>query len=114
VEWSARQTGLSCRYNPDRQGRWIAALLEHRHGNVTAVALANRMARIAWAVPTTSPTAWRRPWPDGSEPGDPPPLPPEGHSAHLGLRREIGSDGGKGYPAGAKTRSIHRLNQEVD
>jgi len=44
----------SRREKPDRQGRWIAALLERRHGNVTAVALANRMARIAWAVLTTS------------------------------------------------------------
>jgi len=44
----------SRREKPDRQGRWIAALLERRHGNVTAVALANRMARIAWAVPATS------------------------------------------------------------
>ena len=35
---------------PTPLGRWIAALLTRAHGNVAVVALANKLARIAWAV----------------------------------------------------------------
>jgi transposase len=31
-------------------GRWLKGLLERTHRNVAAVALANKLARIAWAV----------------------------------------------------------------
>src|SRR6185312_298298 len=31
-------------------GRWLKALLERTHRNVATVALANKLARIAWAV----------------------------------------------------------------
>ena len=36
----------------DRRNQWLRALLERRHRNVATVALANRMARTAWAVLT--------------------------------------------------------------
>jgi transposase len=31
-------------------GRWLKSLLERTHRNVATVALANKLARIAWAV----------------------------------------------------------------
>ena len=34
----------------DRRGQWIKGLLDRRHRNIATVALANRMARTAWAV----------------------------------------------------------------
>ena len=34
----------------DALGRWLQALLRRRHSNVVACALANKMARIAWAI----------------------------------------------------------------
>ena len=34
----------------DELGRWLRDLLNRRHSNVVACALANKMARIAWAV----------------------------------------------------------------
>ena len=37
----------------DRRDPWLRALLERRHKNVATVALANRMARTAWAVLTS-------------------------------------------------------------
>jgi len=30
--------------------RWVSAMLTHRHSNVVACALANKLARIAWAI----------------------------------------------------------------
>ena len=36
----------------DRRSRWIAALMERKHVNVAAVALANKNARTAWALLT--------------------------------------------------------------
>jgi len=36
----------------DRLSRWVISLLERRHPNVVAIALANKIARIAWAVMT--------------------------------------------------------------
>ena len=35
---------------PDRLRAWVLALRGHAHHNKAAVALANKMARIAWAV----------------------------------------------------------------
>ncbi|KIG03679.1 transposase IS116/IS110/IS902 [Burkholderia sp. MR1] len=34
----------------DALGRWLQALLRCRHSNVVACALANKMARIVWAI----------------------------------------------------------------
>lgn len=36
--------------NPSALGEWLTNLSARRHGNVTVVALANKMARIAWAI----------------------------------------------------------------
>ena len=35
---------------PGYAGSWLAGVLKRRHKNVAAVALANRNARIAWAL----------------------------------------------------------------
>jgi hypothetical protein len=32
--------------------RWVSVMLTHRHSNVVACALANQLARIAWAIAT--------------------------------------------------------------
>ena len=52
----ARSVLLQRSRNPksDRQSQWIVELPSRKHGHVTAVALANRMARIAWAILTTN------------------------------------------------------------
>jgi transposase len=34
----------------DRQAVWLQRLMQRRHTNVAAIALANKIARIAWAV----------------------------------------------------------------
>ena len=34
----------------DALGRWVQSLLQRRHSNVVACALANKMARIVWAI----------------------------------------------------------------
>jgi transposase len=34
----------------DALGRWVQALMQRRHSNVVACALANKMARIVWAI----------------------------------------------------------------
>ena len=34
----------------DRQSRWLQRLMLRRHKNVVAIALANKIARISWAV----------------------------------------------------------------
>ena len=34
----------------DRLSRWVVALAERSHPNVAATALANNMARVAWAM----------------------------------------------------------------
>lgn len=34
----------------DSRGQWVKGLMDRRHRNVATVALANRMARTAWAV----------------------------------------------------------------
>jgi transposase len=36
----------------DRLSRWVTNLQSRRHANVVAVALANKMARMAWAMMT--------------------------------------------------------------
>ena len=36
----------------DRLSRWIIDLQSRRHSNVVAVAMANKMARMAWAMMT--------------------------------------------------------------
>ena len=41
------------RKKTDKRGQWLTGLLERRHKNVATVALANRMARTAWAVLTS-------------------------------------------------------------
>ena len=35
---------------PDRMGAWLRKLLARAHRNVAVVALAGKLARIAWAV----------------------------------------------------------------
>ena len=35
---------------PDALGIWLQGLQRRRHSNVIACALANKMARIAWAI----------------------------------------------------------------
>jgi transposase len=35
---------------PSALGEWLTNLSARRHRNVTVVALANKMARIAWAI----------------------------------------------------------------
>ena len=47
VTYSARKE------KADRRSQWVKGLLERRHRNVATVALANRMARTAWAVLTS-------------------------------------------------------------
>jgi transposase len=37
----------------DRLGEWIRSMLTRRHANVVACAVANKLARIAWAVLTS-------------------------------------------------------------
>ena len=43
-------THRSRKEKADSRSRWLQSLLERRHKNVATVALANRMARTAWAV----------------------------------------------------------------
>ncbi len=40
----------TCKERTDARSQWLQRLLERRHRNVATVALANRMARTAWAV----------------------------------------------------------------
>jgi len=40
----------TARNKEDRLSRWISRIAETRHHNVAAVALANKTARIAWAM----------------------------------------------------------------
>ncbi len=46
----ARSVQRVCKNKTDERSRWLSALGARRHGNVAAVALANKNARIAWAV----------------------------------------------------------------
>jgi transposase len=46
----ARAVMIHARRREDRLSRWIVALGKRRHSNVVACALANKMARIVWAI----------------------------------------------------------------
>jgi hypothetical protein len=48
----ARSVMMQVERNPSALGVWITDLSKRKHHNVTAVALANKMARIAWAMLT--------------------------------------------------------------
>jgi hypothetical protein len=40
----------TAKHKDDRLSQWVSGLLTRRHPNVAAVALANKTARVAWAV----------------------------------------------------------------
>jgi len=46
----ARATLRTARHKHDRLSCWVSRIAQHRHHNVAAVALANKTARIAWAM----------------------------------------------------------------
>ena len=46
----ARSAMRTAKNKEDRLSRWIIDLQSRRHANVVAVALANKMARMAWAM----------------------------------------------------------------
>ncbi|RKE39100.1 transposase [Paraburkholderia sp. BL23I1N1] len=46
----ARAVMLQIERRTDRLGAWVRDLLARRHSNVVACALANKLARIAWAI----------------------------------------------------------------
>ena len=46
----ARAVIRTAKHKEDRLSQWVTALLERRHPNVVAAALANKTARIAWAM----------------------------------------------------------------
>jgi transposase len=46
----ARSVISTAKSKDDRLSRWVTGLAERRHPNVAAVALANKTARIAWAM----------------------------------------------------------------
>lgn len=48
----ARAVMRYVRRRVDRQALWLQRLMQRRHNNVAAIALANKIARIAWAVLT--------------------------------------------------------------
>ncbi len=48
----ARSAARTAKDKEDRLSRWIISLQARRHPNVVAVALANKMARMAWAMMT--------------------------------------------------------------
>jgi len=48
----ARSAVRTAKDKEDRLSRWIISLQARRHPNVVAVALANKMARMAWAMMT--------------------------------------------------------------
>ena len=50
----ARSAVRTAKDKDDRLSRWITNLQARRHSNVVAVALANKMARMAWAMMTSS------------------------------------------------------------
>jgi transposase len=39
-----------CRLKPDQAEEWLMRLAARRHANIAAVALANKNARIVWAL----------------------------------------------------------------
>jgi len=46
----ARSALRTAKNKEDRLSRWVSRIAAHRHPNVAAVALANKTARIAWAM----------------------------------------------------------------
>lgn len=48
----ARSAMNTIKDKDDRLSRWVKKMLERRHPNVVAVALANKMARMAWVMMT--------------------------------------------------------------
>ena len=50
----ARSAVRTAKGRDDRLSRWINDLQSRRHTNVVAVALADKMARMAWAIITSS------------------------------------------------------------
>lgn len=46
----ARAAVTRARHKHDRLSRWVTSIAERRHVNVAAVALANKTARMAWAM----------------------------------------------------------------
>ena len=46
----ARSVQRVCKNRGDERSRWLKELGSRRHGNIAAVALANKNARIAWAL----------------------------------------------------------------
>ena len=46
----ARSVVMQMERKPSALGEWLTNLSARRHRNVTVVALANKMARIAWAI----------------------------------------------------------------
>lgn len=46
----ARAVVPRARHKHDRLSRWVTSIAERRHANVAAVALANKTARMAWAL----------------------------------------------------------------
>jgi transposase len=46
----ARAVVSQARHKDDRLSRWATAIATRRHTNVAAVALANKTARMAWAM----------------------------------------------------------------
>lgn len=46
----ARSVVMEVERKPSAPGEWLTSLSARRHRNVTVVALANKMARIAWAI----------------------------------------------------------------
>ncbi len=46
----ARSAMYAAKDKDDRLSRWITNLQERRHANVVAVAMANKLARIAWVI----------------------------------------------------------------
>jgi len=48
----ARSAMRTAKDKDDRLSRWITSLQDRRHANVDACAMANKMARMAWAMMT--------------------------------------------------------------
>jgi transposase len=46
----ARSVVWQARHKEDRLSRWVTSIAQRRHPNVAAVALANKTARMAWAM----------------------------------------------------------------
>ncbi len=47
----ARAVVSQARHRDDRLSRWVTGIAKRSHTNVAAVALANKTARMAWAMP---------------------------------------------------------------